>query len=81
MRGEIADPQARAERLREAADVDDAVQLVELGDAVRAPWMQVGEDVVLDDVEVVRLGEPQHLGTRRRRRARCRSGCGGPSWS
>ena len=60
MRGEVADAEPRAERLGEAADVDDAVELVELGDAVGAARVQVGEDVVLDDVEVVRLGEPQH---------------------
>ena len=50
--------------------------LVELGDAVRAPGMQVGEDVVLDDVEVVRLGEPQHAVRVGGAEARCRSGCG-----
>ena len=59
--GEEADAPIRRHDLREARDVDRALQLVECGQPRRLGRGQPGIGVVLDDGQVVRLGQLQQL--------------------
>ena len=70
-RGDVPAPDGRRQRLGHAADPDHPVQPVERGVARRGLVLEVGEDVVLDDDQIVRLGELEDpvRGRRRQRRA------------
>ena len=64
-RGEEADPPVRHQDLREAGDVDRALERVERRQARQVRRREVRIGVVLDDVQVVRLRELQHAVRRR----------------
>ena len=70
-RGDVAAAHRGRQRLGEAADPDDAIEAVERGKARRRLRLEIGEDVVLDDGEVVgrRRAQKPVRGLRRERRA------------
>lgn len=57
-RGDVPAASRGRQRLGEAADADHPVEPVEGCEAGRWHMLEVGEDIVLDDDEVVRLGDP-----------------------
>ena len=58
-RRDVAATDRGRERLREAADLDDPLQPVEGGQPRGRTILEIGENVVLDDQQVMRLGQPQ----------------------
>ena len=69
VRRQEADPPVRRQDLGEAADVDGALQAVERAQARRVLGCDVAVGVVLDDVEVVLVGQLQHAVRAARRQA------------
>ena len=66
-RGDIAAAHRRADSLGRAADLHDPAQAVERGEPRRRLGLEVGERVVLEDENVVLLGQSQHPMDGRRR--------------
>ena len=78
-RGEVADAPVRRQDLREAGDVDRALERVERGQPRRVRRREVRVGVVLDDVKVVLVRPASAPGARRAGRATRRSGCAAPT--